>query len=95
MKSSRLARRAGLIASLVVPVALMTGCSDGTAPLVPASIQVVAGDHQTAAAGTAVAVAPSIKVLASNGRPVKGVPVTFAPAAESGTVTGAGYPVEK
>jgi hypothetical protein len=43
---------------------------------------------QTAAAGTAVSSPPSVIVKDTNGNPVAGVSVTFAPAVGSGTVTG-------
>ncbi len=88
MKKHQFARRSGLFVSTLVYAALLAACNDGTAPLVPAAIQVVAGNAQTGIAGTLVPVAPSVKVVTASGRGVKGVTVTFAPAPESGTVVG-------
>jgi adhesin/invasin len=48
-----------------------------------------AGDAQTASAGTAVAVKPSVLVEDAGDHPVAGVHVTFAVAAGGGSVTGA------
>jgi hypothetical protein len=47
----------------------------------------LAGDGQTATAGTAVAVPPSVRVFDANDNPVQGVPVTFAVAGGGGTVS--------
>jgi adhesin/invasin len=47
------------------------------------------GNNQTAAATTAVSVAPSVKILDAFGNAVSGVQVTFAVASGGGTVTGA------
>jgi hypothetical protein len=52
----------------------------------PASIVKTAGDGQSAGAGTAVAVAPAVRVTDSHGNNVSGVSVTFTP---SGGGTGA------
>jgi hypothetical protein len=49
----------------------------------------VAGDGQTAGVGTAVAVAPSVKLADANGNAVSGATVTFAVASGGGSVTGA------
>jgi hypothetical protein len=48
-----------------------------------------AGDGQTAVAGEAVAVAPSVLVTDANDNPVEGVSVVFAVASGGGSVTGA------
>ena len=56
---------------------------------VPANLVKVAGDGQSAAAGTAVAVAPAVKVTDGLGAAVSGVAVTFAVASGGGSVTGA------
>ena len=48
-----------------------------------------AGDGQTASAGTAVPVAPSVRVTDAGDNPVPGVHVTFAVASGGGSVTGA------
>ena len=47
-----------------------------------------ASNAQTAAAGSAVAVAPSVKVTDSRGNPVSGVAVAFAVASGGGSITG-------
>jgi hypothetical protein len=60
---------------------------DVTAPT-PASIEVVAGDNQTASVNTAVAIVPRVRVLNANGNPVSGVSVTFAVGSGGGSVTG-------
>ncbi|MEW5928542.1 MAG: invasin domain 3-containing protein [Gemmatimonadota bacterium] len=55
----------------------------------PAGIAVAAGDGQTATAGSAVAVAPSVRVTDASGNPVSGVGVAFAVASGGGSVAGA------
>ena len=55
----------------------------------PTSIEGVAGDDQSAPAGTAVAVDPSVMVRDGDGNPLPGIPVTFAVTAGGGRVTGA------
>jgi hypothetical protein len=72
--------------------------SVGTLPLVtfsatglagPASSVVKGvGDSQTAVAGSAVAVAPSVRVMDVFGNPVSGIAVTFAVASGGGSITG-------
>jgi protocatechuate 3,4-dioxygenase beta subunit len=47
-----------------------------------------AGDNQLAATGTAVAIKPAVLVRDQYGNPVSNTTVTFAPGANSGTVTG-------
>src|SRR5574341_1336801 len=54
---------------------------------VPAQIALNAGDGQSATAGTAVPVSPSVVVRDSSGNPVAGVPVTFTVASGGGTVS--------
>jgi len=49
-------------------------------------IAVVGGDGQSATAGSAVGIAPSVRVTDANGDPVAGVSVTFAVASGAGTV---------
>jgi hypothetical protein len=58
-------------------------------PLGPAVITVADGNNQTALAGTAVPVAPSVVVRDQHNNPVPNVTVTFSPVAGGGTVTGA------
>ena len=52
------------------------------------TIAVLAGNGQSATVGTAVAIAPSVKVTDAAGNPVMGVTVTFQVASGSGSVTG-------
>jgi hypothetical protein len=54
----------------------------------PSAIAKVAGDAQSAVAGTAVSVAPSVKVTDAFGNAVNGTTVVFAPASGSGSVVG-------
>lgn len=55
----------------------------------PATVAVIsAGNSQTTPAGTAVPVAPAVKVTDASDNPVAGVRVTFAVTAGGGTVTG-------
>jgi hypothetical protein len=73
--------------------------ADGYAPAVstpislgigaPAAVAAAAGDGQTATAGEAVPVDPSVVVRDGNGTPVPGVPVVFAVASGGGSVSGA------
>lgn len=58
-------------------------------PLVPASVELVAGDAQSATIGTAVPIAPSVVVKTANGVPVPGTTVTFAITSGGGALTGA------
>ena len=53
-----------------------------------AVIAKVAGDNQSAVAGTAVATAPIVRVTDAAGNAVNGAGVTFAPASGGGTVNG-------
>ncbi len=54
-----------------------------------AAILLNAGDGQTAAAGSAVAIAPSVRVNDASNNPVAGVTVTFTVTAGGGSLTGA------
>ena len=53
-----------------------------------ASIDVNAGNNQSATAGSTVATLPSVIVKDSNGNPVSGAAVTFAVAPGGGSITG-------
>jgi adhesin/invasin len=55
----------------------------------PATVAIFAGNGQSAAVGTAVAVAPSVRVTDVYNNPCGGIPVTFAVAGGAGSVTGA------
>jgi adhesin/invasin len=54
-----------------------------------ARIAINGGDNQTAAAGTAVSIAPSVKVTDAFGNPVAGTAVTFSVTSGGGSATGA------
>src|SRR5207302_78872 len=58
-------------------------------PAAAATIAPHGGSGQTAPAGSAVPIAPSVLVTDAFGNPVSGVSVTFAPGPGSGSVTGA------
>ncbi len=61
-----------------------------TATAVPASLAVTAGSGQTATVGTAVPVAPEVRVLDEDGVAIAQVPVTFRVLSGGGTVSGSG-----
>ncbi len=69
------------LSALMISIFLAVAC-DNSEPDVPGSIQVVAGDAQTAAAGTAVPIAPSVKVVSTRGKPLGGIEVSFATTAD-------------
>lgn len=57
----------------------VTFAATGTASVVlPARLEIVGGDGQTASPGTAVGVAPTVVVLDAQGAPVSGIEVSFA-----------------
>jgi hypothetical protein len=66
----------------IIPAALLglgiAGCGGGTEPKVPAELQKVAGDNQTASPGQPVAMPLTIQVNDGSGSPVADVAVTFA-----------------
>lgn len=78
---------------LVVGCGGSGGDSTGTsAPSTPTATRILAkagGDDQTVGAGTAVPIAPSVKVTDQNGLAVYPVTVTFAVASGGGNITGA------
>ena len=65
----------------------VTFTATGTAGA-PATVAINAGNNQTAVAGTAVAIPPSVLVQDAVGNPVAGLAVTFAVASGGGSVTG-------
>ena len=69
----------------LTPVTFTATAAAGAA----ASITKTGGDAQTAAAGSAVPIPPSVTVKDANGNPVAGAAVTFAVTAGGGSVTGA------
>ena len=62
------------------PIALGVG--------VPASIELGAGDDQSATVGAAVPIDPSVVVRDADGNPLDGIPVTFTVTGGGGTVSG-------
>lgn len=72
--------------ALILGAALVAGACDSSEPVVPGSVQVVAGDRQNAAAGSAVPIAPSVKVLSTDGAVMAGTKVTFSSSGD-GVVT--------
>jgi hypothetical protein len=64
------------------------GDGDGGEP-VPASVERVEGDGQSAPVGTEVPVEPAVRVLDEEGRPVEGYEVTFVVVGGGGSVSGA------
>lgn len=77
------------LALVMVAAAALAACKDSQSPAVPGSLSVAAGDQQSAAAGTAVSIAPAVLLKDTKGRIMKGVDVTFAVASGGGTLAGA------
>jgi hypothetical protein len=73
----------------VLALAVIAGCRDATSPPKPASMKVVAGDGQTAAAGKTVPTPPTFVVYDDNGRAIDGVGVTISVTAGNGILSGA------
>lgn len=88
MKKMVNTRRVRGFVTLLVYAAFLTACGDGSEPLVPAAVEVVAGDGQSAPVGGTLPVAPSVKVVTSKGKAVPNVKVTFTAAAGNGVVMG-------
>src|SRR2546426_9971570 len=81
--------RAGNGYTLVASSAPLTSATSTTFNVTAGAasqIAINAGNNQTATAGTAVAIDPSVIVRDANGNPVAGVAVTFAVASGGGTV---------
>jgi len=74
-------------ALLACALAIVLGCEQATEPLNPAGLIVVQGNRQTAAAGTMLPTPIVVRVRATDGSPVAGVPVSFAVQLGNGTVT--------
>lgn len=54
----------------------------------PTALAIVAGDGQTAVAGSAVVTPPAVRVTDAFGNPISGFAITFAVASGGGTITG-------
>jgi len=84
-------RRTLILATLAGALVVASACgggSDGSGPdpRQPASVELVTGDGQAATVGTAVAVAPAVRVRNTDGAPLAGVSVSFT--AGAGVVQG-------
>lgn len=67
--------------------ALLAGCSGSGMMPVPANVAVIAGDEQQSAApGSALAVAPAVRVTDLEGNPVPSVTVSFIATPNEGSV---------
>lgn len=55
----------------------------------PATLEIVAGNNQSAVPGTTLPIAPAVRILDGGGQPVAGYPVTFEEIGEAGVLTGA------
>jgi adhesin/invasin len=87
-------KRSVYTSRLLILLALLAGgCGDDEAPTeppdtTPAAVSIVAGDDQTATAGTAVAIPPAVIVTNAAGTQLPGVAVSFSVTAGGGSVTG-------
>lgn len=77
------------VVAVVGGVTFSATATDGDGGGDPASIEAVEGQDQSAPAGTAVPVEPTVRVLDDGGAPVEGVQVTFVVTEGGGNVTGA------
>ncbi len=68
----------------LAPVTFTAAATAGPAT----TIQKIAGDSQSVAVGTAVPIAPTVKILDAVGNPVSGVTVTFSAVSGGGSVAG-------
>jgi hypothetical protein len=74
-------------ALIACTLAVALGCEKATEPLSASGLTVVQGNRQTAAAGTMLPTPIVVRVRATDGSPVTGVPVSFAVLLGNGTVT--------
>jgi adhesin/invasin len=79
-------RRRLRAALLFLGTAGVSACEKATEPLTAAELIVVQGNRQTAAAGTLLTTPIVVRVRATDGSPVEGVPVGFAVQLGNGTV---------
>jgi GDSL-like lipase/acylhydrolase family protein/Big-like domain-containing protein len=90
----------GLATSLLPGESIITATSEGKSatakvtvvPGPPTALAIVAGDGQTAAAGSPVATLPAVKVTDAFGNAVSGFAITFAVASGGGALTGGAAP---
>jgi hypothetical protein len=73
----------------VLALAVAASCRDATSPPKPASMKVIAGNGQTAAAGKTVPTPPTFIVSDDNGRAIDGARVTISVTAGNGILSGA------
>lgn len=87
----RVMRRGGRtfsLAALGMTLVVLTGCPlDSTKPKAPTQVVVVQGNAQTAVAGAAVAVVPTVRVADEDGKGVSGIPFTFQVTGGGGAIT--------
>jgi len=70
--------------------AALSACHDGgTAPVTPASIEIVAGNNQTGSVGQRLTSSPTFVVRDASGHAISGVGVTISVSAGSGTIANA------
>ena len=89
---SSLVRRIPLRLRACAAIALIAGaasCHSATSSPPPTQVTKNAGDNQTATAGTAVPIPPSVIVQDQAFNPVAGYTVTFSVASGGGSITGA------
>lgn len=85
--TARTLRRRARPALLAFTLAVALGCEKVTEPLAASGLIVVQGNRQTAAAGTMLPTPIVVRVRATDGSPVEGVPVSFSVLVGNGTVT--------
>jgi len=74
------------LAPLIIALGALAGCRDATEPRIPSAIQIAAGDGQSVTVGTPAPVAPAVRVVTADGKPVRDVPVTFAVSGGGGSL---------
>lgn len=77
------------IGIVLAAVAALGACNDGTSPPTPASIEIVAGNNQTASVGQRLTASPSFLVRDASGNPISGVSVSVTVSAGNGSVANA------
>lgn len=86
----------GLASTLLPGLSTITAAAEGktatatvtVVPGPPALLSIVAGDGQSAVAGSAVATAPAVKVTDAFANPISGFAIVFSVASGGGTITG-------
>jgi len=82
--------RSARIAIALSAFAALSACHDGsTAPVTPASIEIAAGNNQTASVGQRLGASPTFVVRDASGRAISGVGVSVSVSAGEGTIANA------